>query len=407
MNILIIAPYYTPDLGPSAPLFSMLSKALLQRGHQVTVVAMVPHYPSGQVLPAYRGKWIQKTVEQGVKVVRIGIPSIDRKKLSKRLVQFAYYQIGATLASFNQKFDAAIITAPFVTSLLPFIRHGIMRHKPIIMSIHDVYPDVGIKLGVFKHKLLIATVGWLESFCLKHSTCVRILSDSFRPGVRALGVPDNKITIIYDWVDTELIQPFPKDNAFSRENHLSDKFVVLYAGNIGLSQGLEHILAAAELLSDQDNMRFVFVGDGAGKEYLQTQSRHRKLSNVQFIPFQPRERLPEVLASADISLIILRRGIGFDSLPSKTYSIMASGRPIVVSIDEESETWKLINKADAGVWVPPENPSRLADAILTLKQDTNLSKHLGHNGRIWAEQNHSPQNAAAQFEMLINKAVAK
>jgi colanic acid biosynthesis glycosyl transferase WcaI len=127
---------------------------------------------------------------------------------------------------------------------------------------------------------------------------------------------------------------------------------------------------------------------------------------VQFIPFQPRERLPEVLATADISLVILKHGIGTDSLPSKTFSIMASGRPIIVSVEADSEISKLIKKADAGVWVPPEQPSKLAEAILTLKQDNALRDRIGHNGRIWAEQRHSLQIATEQFEKLLLDAIA-
>jgi colanic acid biosynthesis glycosyl transferase WcaI len=214
------------------------------------------------------------------------------------------------------------------------------------------------------------------------------------------------MTLIYDWVDTELIRPLPKINSFTRENNLSERFVVLYAGNIGLSQGLETILSTAEMLADQKDIQFVFVGDGAGREVLQFQAKQRHLPNVQFNSYLPRERLPELLACADVSLVILRRGVGSDSLPSKTFSIMASGRPLIVSIDEESETWKLVKRAEAGVWVPPEDPSKLAEAILTLKQDKALCERLGQNGRVWAEQHHSPQYAAEQFEKLLFVAIS-
>jgi len=165
-------------------------------------------------------------------------------------------------------------------------------------------------------------------------------------------------------------------------------------------------LSAAEMLTDQQDLQFVFVGDGTGRELLQTQAKQKQLKNVQFIPFQPREKLPEVLASADISLVILRRGIGSASLPSKTFSIMASGRPILVSVDEESETYKLIKRADAGLCVPPEDPSKLAEAILTLKQDKALCERLGRNGRDWVEQHHSPQFAAQQFENILLEAIS-
>ena len=403
MDILIITPFYAPDFGPSAPLFTQLSSVLAQRGHRVTVIAAVPHYPSGKVLPEYKGKWIRNSVENGVKVIRVAVPSLDRSNFKNRLLQFICYQIGATCASLFQRYDVALVTNPAIETWLPFAWQVLFRRKPVLFSVFDVYPNVGIKLGIFKNKLIIVAVTSLERFCLKRSASIQVISDSFRPGVRALGVPDSKIDLVYLWVDTDQLKPITYQNSFASEQNLNGKYVVLYAGNIGLSQGLEHVLTAAELLADQNDVQFVFVGDGAGRELLQTQAKQRQLSNVQFVPFQPRERLPEVLASADAMLVILRRGISTDSLPSKTFSALASGRPIIASVDEESETWKLIKRAEAGLCCPPEDPARLAETILSLKQDKNLGTLLGRNGRLYAEKNHSVLSAAEQFEKLFIK----
>jgi colanic acid biosynthesis glycosyl transferase WcaI len=383
----------------------MLSKGLVQRGHQVTVLTMVPHYPSGRVSPTFRGRIIWRSVEMGVNVIRVWLPSVDRNRLWKRLVQFMVYQLGATYASFRQKYDVVIAASSALSVSLPFWSTVVLRHKPAVYSVHDVYPDVGVTLGVFHSKSVIMAVGSLERFCLNNAKVVRILSDSFRPGLRNLGVPDSKMVLVYDWVDTDLIHPMPKINPFALENNLQDRFVILYAGNIGLSQGLETILSAAEVLADQNDIQFVFVGDGGGRELLQSQSERLKLNNVKFIPFQPREKLPYVLASADVSLVILRKGIGLASLPSKTFSIMASGRPILASVDEASETWNLVNKAEAGLCIPPEDPARLVETISLLKQDKSLCERLGQNGRTWAEQHHSTHYAAEQFEKLLFDAI--
>jgi colanic acid biosynthesis glycosyl transferase WcaI len=406
MRVLMIVPYYAPDLGPSAPLFTMLSRGLVSRGHTVTVVATVPHYPSGQVPAAYRGRWIWRSSENGVEVMRVAVPSMNRDNLAQRLLQFICYQFGATWAGLGQRYDVMLVANPALWVWLPFACLAVLRHKPAVFSVHDVYPDVGIQLGIFRHKLVIAAVASLERFCLNHAAVVRILSESFGPGLRALDVPDTKMALVYDWVDTDLIRPLPRDNAFARETGLTDRFVVLYAGNLGLSQGLEHVLTAAELLAARGDIRFVFVGDGTAREQLMANVVQHQLANVQFLPFQPRARLPEVLATADVSLVTLQRGVGWGSLPSKTFSILASGRPMLASVDEGSETWNLVKRAEAGLCVPPESPSRLVEAILSLKQDAALCEHLGRNGRIWAERHHSPQSAAEQFERLLLAAIA-
>jgi colanic acid biosynthesis glycosyl transferase WcaI len=366
---------------------------------------MAPHYPTGRVNPDFRGIKTKCTCENGINVIRIPIPSMDREKFTNRLVQFVVYQIGATLAGINKRFDSVIISNPFFCSLLPLVWQSVILNKPTIYSVYDVYPDVGIKLGVFKQKTVVNIVSYLEKYCLNHSTKVQILSESFIPILLSMGVKDSKINMIHPWVDTKFIHPMSRENSFSEENELTNCFVILYAGNIGLSQGLETMLTAAQLLLDYADIQFVFVGDGSGRDFLQLQAKERKLSNIRFIPFQPRERLPQVLASADISVVILRHGIGAASMPSKVFSIMASGRPILVSVDENSETCKFIKKADAGVWVPPEDPNKLAETILNLKNNKDLRDRLGLNGRIWAEENHSPEYAAEQFENLLFDAV--
>jgi colanic acid biosynthesis glycosyl transferase WcaI len=404
MHILVIGTLYEPDLGPSAPLFTMLCQALTERGNQVTVLTMIPHYPTGQTSPKYRGKMVWRSIENGVEVIRIWLPSLQRSHLPQRLIQFLTYQFGATFAGRNLKYDAVIAVNPALSVWLPFAYFVVLKKKPAVFSIHDVYPDVGITLGIFRHKLIIKAVGGLERYCLNHADVVRILSDSFRTGIRNLGIPDTKMNLVYDWVDTDLIYPMSKDNHFSQSHQLNDKFIVLYAGNIGLSQGLEHVLTAAEILAKQNDITFVFVGDGAGRDSLQEQSKKMKLENVKFIPFQPRETLPEVLASADLSLVILRQGIGTASLPSKTYSIMASGRPILASVEEESETNKLIQRAEAGLCTSPEDPIKLAESIMLLKNNEDLCRDLGRNGRVWVEQHHSPKSAAMQFEKMLSDA---
>lgn len=404
MRIMVLTPLYAPDGGPSAALYAMLCEGLVRWGHQVTVICAVPHYPSGRVPKEYSQKRISYSRENGVGVARVPVPSLARSKLVLRMLQFLSYQLGASWAGLSRHYDVLLVSNPALEVFLPFGILSVLRHKPAIFSVHDVYPDVGVRLGIFRHRAVIQAVGLLERFCLDHSAIVRVLSESFVPSLRKMGVPESKIALVYDWVDTDLIRPLPRENDFARENGLVNKFVVLYAGNIGLSQGLEHVLAAAKLLAYDENIQFIFVGDGAARRRLVEEADQRVLTNVQFLPFQPRERLPEVLATADVSLVTLQSGIGLDSLPSKSFSILASGRPIMASVDEGSDTWNLVKRAAAGICVPPEDPLKLADAILSLKQNPAECERLGRNGRLYAVKHHSLCSAAEQFEELLLQA---
>ena len=403
MKILLVTTYYTPDLGPSAPMLAMLGEDLAARGHAVTVICAVPHFPSGRVAPEYRkGLW-QWEEQNGVRVCRVRVPGGDRANLRHRLWTFVVYQILATLAGLTLSYDAALITNPAIETGLPFAVLGWLRRKPCVFAVWDLYPEVGARLGIFRGRLVINVVKAMEDFCLRRAAAVQALSAGFVESLRnRVGHPE-KLTVIPVWIDVDFIHPLPRQNNFSETHGLNDSFVVLYAGNLGLSQGLEQVVGAAGLLAAEPHIRFVFVGDGPNREALQGQARQKQLANVQFIPFQPRERLPEVLAAADLSLVSLQSGFGDGSLPSKTFSILASGRPFLAITDAGSQLWKLADDLRAGRWVPPGDPQAIRKAVVELSQDPEALRRMGENGRSYALQHHARQAAADRFEQLFQQ----
>ena len=405
MKLLFITPHYFPDGGPSAPLYSMLCEELARRGHDVNVICAVPHYPSGKTPQNYKSFKIYKEFNKGVNIIRVPLPSIDRKNLKLRFLQFICFQLGAVLAGLRTKYDVVISSNPALQIGLPFLFFGKFRNKPSIFSVHDFYPDVGIKLGIFKSNFIVFIVDILERMCFKSATKIRVLSESFIPKVNCKGIERSKICLIYDWVDPNFIKPIQKENKFSKSFNLINKFVILYAGNIGFSQGLEYLLEAAETLSNEKDIMFVLVGDGPNKDNLINLANEKQIKNVIFIGYQPREKLPEVLAAADISIITLKKNISFESLPSKTYSIMASGRPIIGCLDEGSDSYNLILRSGGGICIPPEDPNKLAEVIIKLKADKKMREAMGRKGRDYIEKFHSPKYAADRYEYIIEKLV--
>jgi colanic acid biosynthesis glycosyl transferase WcaI len=220
-------------------------------------------------------------------------------------------------------------------------------------------------------------------------------------------LPDGKKPIaILPWLDTDFLRPLPRRNAFSEEMGLNGKFVILYAGNLGLSQGLDKVLLAAQSLSNVEHLAFVFVGDGPNRLSLIQQGAQLGLGNVRFLPYQPRHRLPEMLATADVSLVSLRRGIGFRSLPSKTFPILASGRPILAVAEQGSDLCQLVESSGVGVCVPPDDVDALSMAILDLSKDAGLREKYGQHAREYAVRHHSHRAAAVQFEQLLSQAMS-
>jgi colanic acid biosynthesis glycosyl transferase WcaI len=228
-----------------------------------------------------------------------------------------------------------------------------------------------------------------------------VLSEGFRANLLGKSVPSAKLQIIPNFVNTDLMKPFPRQNSFSTEHHLDNYFVVMYAGNIGLSQGLETLLAAANQLQNLPDLRILIVGNGAAKDDLIDLTAKMNLSNVIFLPFQPVDVLPLMYASADVSLVIIRQGISSESVPSKTYTIMASGRPIIASVDSNSEVWNMLNVAECGLCVPPEDPVQLAGAIRELHAKRDLALQMGESGRSYVVNNHSRHRIVDLYDVLL------
>ncbi len=205
MRILILTNYYSPDMGPAAPLFTSLSEKLCELGHEIIVLTSVPHYPSGYVSGIYRMNKIMRSIENGVKVIRVPLPSVDRSNLIKRLYQFLAFQIMTTFESRKYDFDVFLTHTPALEVWLPYVWFSSIRKKPSIYLVYDVYPGVGISSGIIRNKVLISIISSLEKSCLKRADKVRVISKSFINELKALGVSESKMTLIYDWANIKAI----------------------------------------------------------------------------------------------------------------------------------------------------------------------------------------------------------
>jgi colanic acid biosynthesis glycosyl transferase WcaI len=400
MRILVLTPYYAPDLGASASLYEMLCEELVRLGHHVSILSAVPHYPTGRVPAEFRGRLIQRETRNGVEVTRIRIPSLDRAKPGFRLLGFLWFQCFASVVSWRRKTDLLIASNPAFEIALPLAILAFLRRTPFIYSVHEIYPDIGVKLGLFRNRAIIWLLQTMERLCCRRAAYVRVISEVYKTALEGPDIPGSKLVVVGDWTDTDFIRPLPRRNDFSARCGLDDHFVVLYAGNIGPTQGLEKLLEAARLLEHEPRFRFLIVGEGADKDELQCCAQRLKLQNIVFLPFQRREILPEVLATGDVSLVSLKKGLATDSVPSKLFTILASGRPVVAVVDPGSDIAKAIQEAQCGTTVEPENTRALADALLELLSKEHLRKLWGENGRAYVLNFRSKTAAAEKFQDL-------
>jgi colanic acid biosynthesis glycosyl transferase WcaI len=284
-----------------------------------------------------------------------------------------------------------------VTGWLLSRLHGI----PFIYNVQDIYPDVAVRLGVLKNPRVIRLFQRMEQFVYRKAKAISVISDSFQRNLARKGVPAEKIKVIPNFIDTDFVRPLPRCNAFSQEHGLHDRFVVLFAGNVGLSQGLESVIEAADRLKDVPDILFLIVGNGSSRAMLVERAEHLRLRNVLFLPLQPYERVPELYSAADVCLIPLRRGLTEDSVPSKLFSIMGVARPVIASVDRESDTFKVIMEAGCGLCTGPEEPRELADAVLSLYKDRRRAAEMGACGRAYVEEHYTCVTMARMYSDLF------
>ena len=261
-------------------------------------------------------------------------------------------------------FDLVLAPSPPLTIGVGAWLIGLMRRAPFVYNVQEIYPDVAIRLGVLRNRSLIRLMYWLERFTYRRARRVVVISERFRRDLLAKGVPAEKLVVIPNFVDTDFIQPLPRHNRFSALHGLDDRFVVLYAGNLGLTQGWETVLQAAASLAVRPDVRFLLVGDGARRAWLENEVAARGLPNVTLLPYQPRSVVPEMYAASDVCLVPLKGGTARDTFPSKIYTIMAAGRPAIACADEDSELAWVVREARCGVAIPPDDAGALAAAVI-------------------------------------------
>ncbi|MGE0130928.1 MAG: glycosyltransferase family 4 protein [Blastocatellales bacterium] len=407
MRILVVSLYYEPDRCQSnGPIIRALCDDWADAGHEVTVLTSFPHYNCDSVWPEYRGRLFQRDRAGKVRVIRSYIYVPRERSSIGRIFNYLSFNLSSTLAGlFTGRQDAIFVMSPPLTIGLTAFALGLIKRIPYCYNLQDIWPEAAVRLGMLRGRRMISFFERLEKFIYRRSRKIFAISEEFKTNLRAKGVPEDKIEVIPNFADTNFIRPMEKTNAFSQTHEIADKYVVLYAGNIGLSQGLEVILEAAGRLRDRSEIVFLVVGQGACRDSLIAETERRGLENVRFLPLQPESDLPLLYASCDVALIPLRRGVTENSVPCKTYSIMAAGRPYVAGVDQGSNVWKLTEAAGCGMCIEPEDGKALAEAILQLQSEPELSRAMGRNGREYVTRHFAREAGANRYRVTLESLV--
>ncbi len=409
MKLIVLCPHFEPDTAPTGVVVTRLVRELAALGHEVHVVTALPWYRAHQVEVGWEGRRTRREVTDFGSIARVyPFPARDKRNIARRALGFLAFCAVAGFTALRVGRRGGRVDAMFVMS--PPLPIGLvgwavarLRRAPVVFNVQDIFPDAAIATGAITGRRIIALSRLLERATYRAADAITVLSDDLVENVRAKVSPArrNRVHMIPNFVDTAAIQPRDRATAYRLELGIGDEPVVMYAGNLGMSQSLELLVEAARVFPE---ITFVFNGDGSGRAAVEQLAAG--LQNVRFAPFQPVERLAEVLATADLHVVPLRRGLGSVSVPSKTYSILAAGRPILAAIDPGTEIPRILGVSGAGMWVEPDDPAAFVTALRGLVADRPALVARGAAGRRWVEGHVSPHAVACQYEELFRRIAA-
>ena len=404
MRIVVICPHFAPDTAPTGTVMTRIVTELAGRGHELHVVTSLPWYRRHAVEDGWRGRLVRRERTEWGSISRIHpFPAADKANLLRRALAFIAFSLIAlpvalTAGGRPRRIDAVLSMSPPLTlggvgALVARARSG-----RAVFNIQDVFPDAAVRTGAITNRRIIALAERLERLTYRLSDAVTVLSGDLLDNLTAKVPADRRedLQVITNFVDTELITPGPSDNDYRREHDLTG-IVAMYAGNVGFSQSLDTVVEAARRLPD---ITFVINGDGAARERLERDAS--ELANLALIGYQPAERLPEVLAAADIHLVPLRTGLGSVSVPSKTYTALAAARPVIAAVDPGTAIAQLIADAGCGIAVAPDDADALVAAIEELASDPERCRRLGEAGRAWVIDHASPAAIGEAYERVLS-----
>jgi colanic acid biosynthesis glycosyl transferase WcaI len=406
VHVLVVTSAYWPERTGTAPLNNELCAYLASRGHRVSVATGFPHYPAWKVYPEYRGKIWQRESHDGVDIYRglIYVPP-QRSTWRRILYDTTVGMTGLVRSLPIGDVDIVLAVSPPLQGGLAGCMLAALKRVPLILDIHDLVPDLAVAVGMMKEGWAVKAARVLEKFVYRHSDGIVVISEEFSTNLFAKGVPPPKVTYLPLWVDSQSITPQDRNGPFRQANGIdTSKTVALYTGNHGAKQALENILEAAARLKSHEDLLFLFVGDGFEKKRLQEIAQQRYLNNVRFLPLvppSPEELLPQMLASSDMLLLNQSAGVVDTVIPSKLFTYMASGRPIIAAVSASSQAANCVRRAGSGIAVPAEQPAALAEAILKLKQDRQLAEMLGSQGRNFVVENCDRNQILRRYEDIF------
>ncbi len=395
MHILLFNEYYPPDTSATAKMAVQVAEKLAQR-HRVTVVAGRPSYDPDEFYPF---AFLRRETRNGVEVERVGSTAFPRHQMRRRVSNYLSYLALAVPRALEIRPDIVLaMTDPPVAGLAgAFVAR--MSGRPFVYNIRDLYPDMAVGGGVVQPSHWVDRWERMHRRALKQADRVIVLGEDMRNRILSKGVSPDRVVVVRDGTTFPASMP-ATDHPLVQEIRSGFPFVALHAGNLGFYGAWQTLLKAAEILRNEST-GLVFIGDGANRAALQSSAAAS--SNVRFLPFRPAEQIPHVMAAGDVHIVTVRRGLEGIVVPSKLYSILAAGRPVLAVAALESDAARIVRESGCGMSADPDDPQAVAAAIRQLRDNPGRLPEMGRRARETAKK-YARVNELEKFAGIMEEA---
>src|SRR5579864_3284118 len=406
LAVAFLTHYFPPEIGAAQTRLSELAALLTERGDQVTVVTPFPNYPTGVIHEGYRGRRSMEEWMGRVRVLRTWTYATPNKGFFKRILNHLWFSFSAYSALRRLgRADVFYVQSPPLFVGIAALGMSRLKRAPFVFNVSDIWPQSAIELGALRNRFAIGLAEMLERHLYRRAARVTVATPGILERLKEKGVPEAKLVLLTNGVDTATFQPETPKQDLACELGLDGHRIILYAGTHGLSQGLDVVLEAAKLTRDPDVL-YVMVGEGADKEALLGKAKRQGIDNVRFLPNQPKSLMPSLLNLAYASVIPLKRLDLFKAaLPSKMFESMAAGKPLVAALWGEGA--ELVRTAGCGLVIDPEDAGAMQRAVETLVADPKLARSMGERGREYVVRYHDRRQVAATLHDVLAQAAGR
>lgn len=408
MKILFLCQYFPPEPGAPAARTHEHAREWVRQGHDVTVICGIPNHPDGQVPRSYAHEYVYDELYDDIRVLRCWFFVTPNRGRIRRSLSFASFMLAALFWGIVRggRADVVAATSPQLLCGAAGYLLSLFKRCPFVFEVRDLWPDQIADLGLIRNTAVIKGLMKLEIFLYRKAAAIVTVAEAARRNLIGRGSPPEKVHTITNAIALDIFTPLPRVGVMRHRYGWDDTFLVMYIGTHGISQGLETVLEAAEKLQSSSGLRFVFVGSGAERMRLKEKAEKQGLTNVEFIPSQPRSDMPEFYAAADLCLVPLKkRNVFLTNIPSKMFEIMACARPILLGAEGQAK--EVLEQAGAGIAFAPEDADALASAICALKDDPEKCRRFGESGRQYVEQHCNRALKAKEMLAVLEQALQR